>query len=691
MAIQKIDFFGQVQPTGVNTGSAELLQQSANLFQGLMQQEQQKVLERAEIEGREAGLQAVQETGAMPELESDYTIRGQAFNQASKLAYASQVRTDARKQIARMKLESQTPEEFISRSKAYINETTQGLPIDLQSQLTADLNNASATAQIQLETDFYNRTMNENLALVNEELEGTVDDILNAYNAGDIEQAGRLESQLETVLDGAVQTGLIQATQKQSLLNKAKEESEKELYLGEMDRIVGSALPLSERIKASEALVNRVKEADLNHLNPRQKDSLIASLAAKTSNLSVELKKAQAQEVISNNREVSNLKVAANTGQGDLGELVAKTESLFDSGLIKESERTSILTKLVKRQQEEIEKQERFELVAQRIGGDDTILVDQKSVDEVFDEAIEPMLQELPPLERNAQLANIISETHIVPTKVKAQLNNSLNTRDPEMAKESLDLIARIEQVPGVDLGIPKNQEAYAEKLVELSAIMPEAEAIDLAQRATDPKDQDRIALVREQIKEAEYDYSEIVDDEIDGLNDINKERAAKEYKRIFESYMEAGLDESMAEEKTVAKMSANWKESEAAGMTIKNPPEQYYTVAGDSQYIRDQLLKDVFSQHIFGESNEDVEVFLQSDDVTAREASKGKPSYNVIIFSPESGLMTLPNRWKPDMQSQIQKVNEEQLEKHGRAREQASKSERQRNREFLSTIGQGL
>lgn len=421
MAIQKIDFYGQARPTGVNTGGSELLQQSAKLFQGLMQQEQQRVFERAEVEGREAGLKAVQETGAMPELQSDYTIRGQAFNQASKLAYASQVRTDARKQIARMKLESQTPEEFIARSKAYINETTQGLPVDLQSQLTADLNNASATAQIQLETDFYNRTMNENLALVNQELEGTVDDILNAYNTGDTEQASRLESQLETVLDGAVQTGLIQATQKQSLLNKAREESEKELYLGEMDRIVDSALPLAERIKASEALVNRVKDTELNYLNPRQKDSLIASMAAKTSNLSVELKKAQAQEAISNNREVSNLKVAANTGQGDIGELVSKTESMFDAGLIKESERTSILTKLVKRQQEEIEKQERFELVAKRIGGDETILVDQKSVDEVFDEAIEPMLQELPPLERNAQLANIISETHIVPTKVKGQ------------------------------------------------------------------------------------------------------------------------------------------------------------------------------------------------------------------------------------------------------------------------------
>lgn len=695
MAIQKIDFYGQFRPAGVDTGESRVFQQAANLSATIQDKLTKSMFERAQSEGTQEGLsvQTRDEQGELqaPNLRNDYTIKGQAFDAAAKVAYISEVRRDARENVNRIYNESEDVVSFDNRAESYLKASTSELPEDMRFEVENDLKNTIHAARLKKETEFYNKEMNRNLEIVNSEIEATADDLLTAYNTGDREQGARLRVGLEEVLARAEQAGLVNATQRGQILNQLDEEAEKEIYLGDMQRIIDSAQPLGERLKLAENAINEAKKTDFKHLNPRQKESLIASMSGKASGLMAELEKAKTKQKLEQSRDVSNLKVLVNTDQGEIGSLIDQTEGFFDAGMITESERTGILTKLVERQQKELDKEKRFQMFADRLSGDDTILVDQKLTDEVYDEAIAPQLEELDPLEANTVKASLIQSTNKIPTRVKKEISNAIESRNVDQIRVVSDLVDRIETIPGANLGLTANDEAFVNKVVTLSQTLPIEEAVDVATRATDPKDIDRIEARRKLIKKEKIPetYEEAVLDEIDGLNDISKDKAVKEYKELFESYFEAGMDKESASEKAITRLSANWMESEAAGMTIKNPPEQFYTVAGDSSYIREQLLKDVFTENIFGGDESHIEVFLQSDDRTAREASKGSPSYIVMIVSEQDGIYALPERWTPDVAAQAEKVKKSNLTKYQELRKDATNPNR--TLESLAEIGQGF
>lgn len=103
----------------------------------------------------------------------------------------------------------------------------------------------------------------------------------------------------------------------------------------------------------------------------------------------------------------------------------------------------------------------------------------------------------------------------------------------------------------------------------------------------------------------------------------------------------------------------------------IAHPPERFYQLEGTRPgYIQEQLLADVNSGFAeqFGSETPDLvtetgpigvgqgknikasQISIVSDQVTARQASTGKPSYVVVVTDGNGVMHTIEKRWRPDV-----------------------------------------
>ena len=241
----------------------------------------------------------------------------------------------------------------------------------------------------------------------------------------------------------------------------------------------------------------------------------------------------------------------------------------------------------------------------------------------------------------------------------------------------------RIDKVRGLpDNSFSANDRAFAQTVSDLSVNMEPEQAIELARRNTDPNDRSRIEARKDQIKEMQKGfgadtYREQVEDHFNPwfgsttVDDISGDKIAKEYGDLFEQHYLAGMDEKAAKAKALEIVGRNWKESKVTGKTrvMKYAPEDYYDVAGNTEYIGEQLHKAVL-ENWFGDVNfSKKDIIILSDDRTAREASAGMPSYLVYVNHPSEGILPVyaegaPARFLPDVSAEVKKQQEANREK---------------------------
>jgi len=305
------------------------------------------------------------------------------------------------------------------------------------------------------------------------------------------------------------------------------------------------------------------------------------------------------------------------------------------------------------------------------------VVVSKKMADGYYNEVYSEQIENLPPEEKAAYQANFIEKVRVVPTAIKDELQNAVMSRDQELIKVAADIIDRVDHIPGLpDLALTANDRAFIENINSLARNMAPEQAIDIALKNTDPNDKARIEARQNEIKSEKMEvgsftsdgYKDIVNDAFEGffggdrlLKNINLDQMTAEYKEIFEAHYIAGTNKERAQEITLSQLQANWKESEFGFM--RNPPEDFYTVAGDASYIRKQLISDINKEFI-GLDFDSKNVFLQSDDVTARLASTGKPDYKVLVLDNNGQLNKLVGRWSPDRALQEEKVLKENEKK---------------------------
>jgi len=303
-------------------------------------------------------------------------------------------------------------------------------------------------------------------------------------------------------------------------------------------------------------------------------------------------------------------------------------------------------------------------------------VVNQNDVDVAWEQDIAPFVDGLPPEQRAATITEFADDTKRIPTQVKNQIISNLNSLDPDLVAESASIMDRLDSVRGLpENNFPSNERAFADTVVLLSQNLDPKEAINLARKNTDPNDKARVEVRTAIIKDDEMrsDYPGIVQNSVDPffgatrVDSINEGKLVKEYGALFEEHFKAGMSVDSAKEKSLQILKRNWGETDITGTAraIKYPPEDYYTVAGNSKYMGDQLLKDVRKDFVFDTPVKSEMLRVVSDQETARTAAQGRPTYSIIVDRGEDGLVPLMGfRWTPDVQQEVDRQTEESRQK---------------------------
>ena len=693
MATKKIDFFGQFRPTGVDRTAG----MAAQALAGLAGQAQSIVFEEAKKqavkEGRQAGLEAgaqAAETGESPEMKGDFRFRDQAYNEGAILSYRAQVQRDTKETINRLSNEYELdPDGFREAAESYKQGITQGLPEELRFVVDDDISGAISQTATRIDDNAYQHYKRSMIADTVEMADDLKDRILQAERSGDTEAAARYRSQRMALMQRGVKNGLIDAVQQARDAESLLEEITLNREVGKLESIFeDDTLTMGEKILKGTEIVDTSKNEIYKDLSPDQRDALSAALQ---SELNEQLKirsemTAQEQKLIA--KETIDLKLDAELGRRSPSEISSKAWEMFHNDQITESEYEGIITDLARRQAQKTEAALLENKVAERLSGNEEVLISQKENDAFYDKNVLPLVKELDTQTKTAYLSNYVKAIGSVPTTLKRQITNNLRSGDSDLILESAAIIDELDNIRGIETPVTPHDRAFASQLVSLSQSMEEPEALKLARELTDPQNKDRIEARERIIKDEdlEDDYESDALDALDtsfinfgdpkGVDDINKSQVSAEYKNLFETYFKAGMDQDQAKEAAQKMIQKNWSFSPSSDRVMKHPPENYYSVSGETDYIKEQLNEWVQKEASFGDTKDGYQkAFLVGDEQTAKLASIGTPDYFVYVQDNEGQLHLIqsrdpedgkikPIRWSPDKKQQAEKLKKANQEK---------------------------
>ena len=665
---KEITYYGQLRPTGVDDSAARRLQAIAGVaaqVQDVAYKAGAKMAQReGEREGLTAGQAAAVEGQPLEKREgilSAFSIKDNSYNDALESAYLSQVSVDSQEQMARIAAQYPDDVEAYKEAAAQVRAgITSSIDPNYQGVVGATLDNVIQS----YETKVFANQAARGRALADESRLSNIETLgRNAASFarnGDTEQAGLALLEIKTVLDSMVaDRGESKEGAEERYRVIAREVAEQEIKHGLMNVLESEGETAAfERLSTLE---------NPGEFTPDEFDAFKANAVSMLSMAEQVEEKAQAEKLANTKREiglkVSNLMIDAKNNLRPAQDIVEDANALYSNSDITPAQRTSIINATMSRTQTDINNAKSVLKVSTVLGGDPSDLVGlkQKDVDVYYEQSRSLFDASENKVERQAEF---IGTTRLVPTIVKREVELALMSEDVGRMAEAVDLIDRVEQIPGMSGQLVNaNQQALAFTATSLSEVLPADQAVMQAMKLTDPRNTDRVEAAKQTINDKNYadEYESWAKDALGDMPAVNGARAVRQYQQLFETYFVSGMSESDAKALTERAMTANWRESEDFGF-MQYRPEDFYAVDGDASYVKEQLVIDVRSAWEGDPIAED-DMFLVSDDFTARTASTGSPQYLVMVRTADGELVALKDKrtgdpyWTPDRQTQIAKT----------------------------------
>jgi hypothetical protein len=195
--------------------------------------------QQAQIEGKQAGLNAASGQVGGVDLSDNSTIRSRAFNSGAQMAHAAQIKIDISENISRIHMENQYDlQAFQEKANGYKKGLLSEVDPTMRSLAEADLNTAISTGTINIGEVLYKKERSEHVASIKKAITIGEELTLQLSANGDIEGA---DSQIEQI-KAAIQEGIdqnlpgIDQAYMDDYLFKLSELADKELIFGVFKR-----------------------------------------------------------------------------------------------------------------------------------------------------------------------------------------------------------------------------------------------------------------------------------------------------------------------------------------------------------------------------------------------------------------------------------------------------------------------
>jgi hypothetical protein len=670
MAQKRIDYYGRFTPTGVDTSQAKRLQ----ALSGLAEQVGDIAFdigakiqtERGQEAGVASGMEAAQE-GQAPETKEGFlsaiSIYDQAYNKAAVNAYSSGIRVDGKKKLFELEEKyaaDPDPVAFQSDFNGYMKGVTQGLPEDIAADLRLRLTEDAMRVQGRLADSQRARQFDLAAANLNEELTTLADEQAVAARAGDDTRVQELQVQMENIgienaelLDPA-DLAKFEAEQKDRLIIQGN--------LGQLDRAIldNPDLPLEDRIQKGKEILRTITSNPIEGLTPEQQSKLESQMATRLNELESRLVEQDTEFGI----ELSDYKVQVASGNLEPVDVDQQANDWYRAGRISEPEMTSLKksarTAVAKKAETTAVNVKITKQFTDQRDPYATGTFDQSDINKYYDDVYVPAQEGATPEQRMLTDAIFIQKTRMIPSTVKNQTNSYLLSGDPALIMQAAQLIDRVDETPGMFDQITNVQtKAFASNMVRLMEVMDPKEALRLSQQLTDPADQNRVTARRDQIKTEKFNdkYVDWTRDIVGEADPTSFQNAVTQYQTIFESYYLAGSDEDAARAQAEKMIQSNYTQSIFGDMMYA--PEQYYAVNGSVEYMRDQLDAEIRTEAPNLQFDRD-NIYLLTDDSTARSAATGSPMYRVLILDDDGVFQQRSGYFVPDVAAQEENLRAE-------------------------------
>ena len=671
MAQKRIEYYGRFTPTGVDTSQAKRLQ----ALSGLAEQVGSIAFdigakiqaERGQEAGVASGMEAAQE-GQAPETKEGFlsaiSIYDQAYNKAALNAYSSGIRVDGKKKLFELEEKYATdpdPVAFQSDFNGYMKGVTEGLPEDIAADLRLRLTEDAMRVQGRLADAQRERQFDLAAANLNEELTTLADEQARAAREGDDTRVQELQLQIENI--GLENNEILDPAAYSKFTSEQEDRLIVQSNLGQLDRAIldNEDLSLQERIENGKQMLATVTANPIEGLTPEQQSKLESQMATRLNELESRL----VEEDTAFGIELSDYEVQVASGSLDPVDVDQQANEWYTAGKITQNE----MTRLKKSARTAVARKAETTAVNVQITKqftdqrDPYYVPDQSDINKYYDDVYVPAQEGATPEQRMLTDAIFIQKTRMIPSTVKNQTNSYLLSGNPELIMQAAQLIDRVDETPGMFDQITNVQtKAFASNMVRLMEVMDPKEALRLSQQLTDPADQNRVTARRDQIKTEKYNdkYVDWTRDIVGEADPTSFQNAVSQYQTIFESYYLAGSDEDAARAQAEKMIQSNYTQSIFGDMMYA--PEQYYAVNGSVEYMRDQLDEEIRAEAPNLQFDRD-NIYLLTDDATARSAATGSPMYRVLILDDNGVFQQRSGYFVPDVEGQQAKLRIETAE----------------------------
>ena len=656
MAMQPIKRYGGFTPTGIDTSGIKRMQALAGFAGDVLETTSRigRTVAEAEAPAKaEAAVAKAREEGTEVEMKSSLAWGGNTYNQVAMKAYENGVNSDIKNAL--LDAQAANPDD-VDAYNTIVQEKVKGYlqnapeQVQLRSRQFFDQANASVTRDIT--TAAKAKADSQIAAGLITGAADAEDTISNLVRSGDLDAANEMRMQYIIDLENGVELGLLDAVKTQTRINNFEDTVAQQTVLGELDRtLLDPALSAPKRIANAVEFRDSVVAADqIPDLSAEQKETLVRTLDARIQDEQIAYTKERNTLTQDQMRQKADLKRNIDTGQISAEEAYTQIDQLFKDGLIKdENELIRYEGFVTSKTKATLKQQKNINSVNQVLQGQRPAEpLDQGAVDDYY-ESIQATLPEEPAV-RAAYQAQVVQSTRYVPSMLKTELRNDLVSREPERVAAATDTMERILDIPGMADEFSGQEVAFAEQVAFNMDYMDADKAIQTARTNTDPAN---IALVEARTKVIEDDkkafadsYAKEVDDAFMGFREdfqANPDAAAQmtsDYGQLVETYYKAGSSIESAKSRATAALQANWTQSEFGLM--KYAPDQYYGVGQNNSvsYIKKDiydLVKPGYDERGLTFTEDDI--FLKSDDDTARGASLGQPTYSILIRTSDGTL----------------------------------------------------